>query len=209
MLFRIRRGGKKMGQFNFEKCLDIEGLFIIEPKIFSDERGYNLETYNEKDFAEAGLDMKFVQDNQSMSIKGVLRGLHFQKNYQQGKLVRVTRGEVFDVAVDLREGSKTYGKWFGVILSAEKKNMFYVPEGFAHGFLVLSDYAEFAYKLSDYYHPEDESGIAWNDKTLNIDWSIPEGMKIITSDRDGNHPAFSDGIVLKPKRKPFADTKKF
>lgn len=189
-----------MGQFKFERCLDIEGLYIIEPKIFQDERGYNLETYNNKDFEEAGLDMEFVQDNQSMSIKGVLRGLHFQKTYQQGKLVRVISGEVFDVAVDLREGSKTYGKWFGVVLTAEKKNMFYIPEGFAHGFLVLSDYAEFAYKLSDYYRTEDESGIPWNDKTLNINWPIPEGMKIITSDRDSNHPAFSEGLSLRPKR---------
>ena len=135
-----------------------------------------------------------------MSPKGVLRGLHFQKTYQQGKLVRVTSGEVFDVAVDIREGSKTYGKWVGVVLSAEKKNMLYVPEGFAHGFLVLSDRAEFAYKLSDYYHPEDESGIPWNDKTIGVDWPIPEGMKIITSERDSNHPAFSEGISLKPKR---------
>jgi dTDP-4-dehydrorhamnose 3,5-epimerase len=191
-----------MGQFNFQRCLDIEGLYIIEPKIFRDGRGYNLETYNDKDFAEAGLDMKFVQDNQSMSIKGVLRGLHFQKTYQQGKLVRVTSGEVFDVAVDLREGSKTFGKWFGVVLTAEKKNMFYIPEGFAHGFLVLSDYAEFTYKLSDYYHPEDESGIPWNDETLNINWPIPEEMKIITSDRDSNHLAFSEEISLKPKENP-------
>ena len=190
-----------MGQFKFEKCLDIEGLYTIEPKIFSDERGYNLETYNSKDFKKAGLDMEFVQENQSMSQKGVLRGLHFQKTYQQGKLVRVTSGEVFDVAVDIREGSKTYGKWFGVVLSAEKKNMLYVPEGFAHGFLVLSDRAEFAYKLSDYYHPEDESGIPWNDIIIGIDWPIPEGMKIITSERDSNHPAFSEGISLKPKRK--------
>lgn len=197
-----------MGQFNFEKCLDIEGLYIIEPKIFSDERGYNLESYNDKDFAEAGLNMKFVQDNQSMSMKCVLRGLHFQKIYQQGKLVRVTSGQVFDVAVDLREGSRTYGKWFGVILSAEKKNMFYIPEGFAHGFLVLSGYAEFFYKLSDYYHPEDESGIPWNDKTLNIHWPIPEDMNIITSDKDRNHPAFSETIALKPKRKTFVDNKK-
>jgi dTDP-4-dehydrorhamnose 3,5-epimerase len=189
-----------MGQFKFEKCLDIEDLYTIEPKIFLDERGYNLETYNNKAFIEAGLDMEFVQDNQSMSKKGVLRGLHFQKTYQQGKLVRVTNGEVFDVAVDLRQRSKTYGKWFGVVLSAEKKNMFYIPEGFAHGFLVLSDYAEFAYKLSDYYHPEDESGIPWNDKTLNIEWPILEGMKIIVSDRDNNHSAFSEEISLTPKR---------
>lgn len=189
-----------MGQFNFEKCLDIEGLYIITPKLFSDERGYSLETYNYKDFKEAGLDMEFVQENQSMSKKGVLRGLHFQRIYQQGKLVRVTSGEVFDVAVDIREGSKTYGKWFGVVLSAEKKNMLYVPEGFAHGFLVLSDTAEFAYKLSDYYHPEDESGIPWNDKTVGVEWPVSEGMKVIVSERDNNHFAFSKNTVLKAKK---------
>jgi dTDP-4-dehydrorhamnose 3,5-epimerase len=194
-------GARKMGQFTFEKCLDIEGLYTIIPKVFSDERGYNLETYNSKDFKEAGLDMEFVQANRSMSRKGTLRGLHFQKTYQQGKLVSVTSGEVFDVAVDIRNGSTTYGKWFGVVLSAERNNMLYVPEGFAHGFLVLSDIAVFTYHLTDYYHPEDESGIPWNDKTLGIRWPIPEGMNIITSERDSYHPAFSEGISLKPKRK--------
>jgi dTDP-4-dehydrorhamnose 3,5-epimerase len=143
-----------------------------------------------KDFKEAGLDMEFVQSNRSMSKKGTLRGLHFQKTYWQGKLVSVTRGEVFDVAVDIREGSSTYGKWFGVVLSAEKNNMLYIPEGFAHGFLVLSDVAEFSYYLSDYYHPEDESGISWNDKAIGVEWPIPEGMSIITSPRDSNHPPF-------------------
>lgn len=190
-----------MGRFKFEKCLDIEGLYVVEPKLFPDERGYSMETYNYKDFAEAGLDLVFLQENQSMSTKGVLRGLHFQRTYQQGKLVRVLRGEVFDAVVDIREGSNTYGKWFGVILSAEKKNMFYIPEGFAHGFLVLSDRAEFAYKLTDYYHPENEDGIPWNDKSIGIDWPISAGMKVITSERDSNHPAFHEGIALKPKRK--------
>ena len=189
-----------MGQFKFIKCSDIEGLYTVEPKIYCDERGYSLETYNYDDFAKAGLDMAFVQENLSLSMKGVLRGLHFQKTYQQGKLVRVISGEVFDVVVDIREGSETYGKWCGVVLSAEKKNMFYIPEGFAHGFLVLSDRAEFAYKLTDYYHPEDESGIPWNDKTIAIDWPIPGEMNVITSERDCNHPPFSDGIILKPKR---------
>ena len=132
---------------------EIEGLYEIEPKVFYDERGYFVETYNQNDFREEGLDMVFVQDNQSMSVKGVLRGLHFQKQYPQGKLVRVLRGEVFDVAVDMRPGSKTYGKWHGVRLSAENKKQFYIPEGFAHGFLVLSDEAEFAYKCTDFYHP--------------------------------------------------------
>lgn len=193
--------GIKMGQFKFETCLDIEGLYTIEPNVFVDERGYSFESYNYKDFADAGLDMVFVQENQSQSGKGVLRGLHFQKTYQQGKLVRVISGEVFDVAVDIREGSKTYGKWFGVVLSAQKKNMFYIPEGFAHGFFVLSDTAEFAYKLTDFYHPEDEGGIPWNDKEIGIDWRIPEGMNIITSERDSNHPAFCEGVSLKPKSK--------
>lgn len=190
-----------MGKFKFKKCLDIEGLYTVEPQIFSDERGYNQETYNSRDFKEAGLDLAFVQDNQSMSKQGVIRGLHFQKTYQQGKLVRVISGEVFDVAVDIRYESKTFGKWFGVVLSAEKKNMLYVPEGFAHGFLVLSETAEFAYKLSDYYHPEDEGGISWNDKAIGIDWPIPSGMKIITSENDNNRSPFSEEVVLKPKRK--------
>ncbi|PGT19531.1 dTDP-4-dehydrorhamnose 3,5-epimerase [Bacillus cereus] len=189
-----------MGKFNFKKCLDIEGLYVVETKIFSDDRGYNLETYNSSDFKKAGLDMEFVQDNQSMSKKGVIRGLHFQKTYQQGKLVRVISGEVFDVAVDIRAGSKTYGKWFGVVLSADKKNMLYVPEGFAHGFLVLSETAEFAYKLSDFYHPEDESGILWNDATIGINWPIPQGMEIRTSKNDNNRPTFNEIIALKPKR---------
>lgn len=188
-----------MGEFKFLPCSDIEGLYIVEPRIFQDERGYNFEAYNDKDFFRAGLNMKFVQDNQSTSQKGVLRGLHFQKTYQQGKLVRVVRGEVFDVAVDIRENSKTFGKWYGVTLSEKKNNLFYIPEGFAHGFLVLSGYAEFSYKLSDYYHPEDESGILWNDKTLNISWPIPKGMDVILSDRDRNHPAFSKEISLRAK----------
>ncbi len=188
-----------MGQFKFEKCSNIEGLYTIEPQVFLDERGCSMETYNYKDFTEAGLTMEFVQDNQSMSVKGVLRGLHFQKTFQQGKLVRVVHGEVFDVVVDIREGSNTYGKWYGVILSSEKKNMFYIPEGFAHGFLVLSETAEFAYKLSDYYHPEDESGIPWNDPEIGVEWPITEDMKVITSERDNNHSAFCEEIVLKPK----------
>ncbi len=189
-----------MGQFKFKKCLDIEGLYLIEPKIFKDDRGFSLETYNYEDFADAGLNMVFVQENLSMSSKGVLRGLHFQKTYQQGKLVRAVSGEVFDVVVDIREGSKTYGKWFGTVLSAEKKNMIYIPEGFAHGFLVLSDTAEFAYKLTNYYHPEDEGGILWNDKTIGIDWPISNGMNLITSERDNKHPAFHEGITLKSKK---------
>ena len=143
-----------MGKITVTPC-DIEGLYVIEPTVFKDERGYFVETYNQNDMKEAGLDMVFVQDNQSMSTRGVLRGLHFQKQFPQGKLVRVVRGKVFDVAVDLRSDSKTYGKWFGVELSAENMKQFYIPEGFAHGFLVLSDEAEFCYKCTDFYHPGD------------------------------------------------------
>ena len=148
----------------------IEGLAIIEPTVHGDDRGYFMETYNQNDMKEAGIDAVFVQDNQSMSKKGVLRGLHYQKEFPQAKLVRVIKGEVFDVAVDLRKNSKTYGKWFGMVLSEENKKQFFVPEGFAHGFLVLSDEAEFCYKVTDFYHPGDEGGIAWNDPELGIEW---------------------------------------
>lgn len=158
-----------MGKIKVTPC-DIKGLYVIEPTVFKDERGYFVETYNQNDFKEAGLDMVFVQDNQSMSVKGVLRGLHYQKQYPQGKLVRAIRGTVFDVAVDLRADSETYGKWFGVVLSAENKKQFYIPEGFAHGFLVLSDEAEFCYKVTDFYHPGDEGGLAWNDPEIGIKW---------------------------------------
>ena len=162
----------------------IEGLYVIEPTVFPDSRGYFVETYNQNDFHEAGLTMNFVQDNQSMSVKGVLRGLHFQKQFPQGKLVRAVRGTVFDVAVDLRASSKTYGKWFGVELSAENKKQFYISEGFAHGFLVLSDEAEFAYKCTDFYHPGDEGGILWSDPEIGIEWPISEGMELVISDKD-------------------------
>ncbi|WP_167958712.1 dTDP-4-dehydrorhamnose 3,5-epimerase [Anaerosporobacter faecicola] len=160
-----------MGQIKVEKNAGgIEGLCIIEPTVHGDERGYFMETYNQKDMEEAGLTLSFVQDNQSCSTKGVLRGLHFQKEYPQGKLVRVIKGSVFDVAVDLRKGSKTYGKWFGVELTEENKKQFYIPEGFAHGFLVLSEIAEFCYKCTDFYRPGDEGGLAWNDPSINIAW---------------------------------------
>ena len=160
-----------MGQIKVEKNVGgIEGLCVIEPAVHGDARGYFMETYNEKDMKEASIDIHFVQDNQSMSTRGVLRGLHFQKQFPQGKLVRVVRGKVFDVAVDLRSDSKTYGKWFGVELSAENMKQFYIPEGFAHGFLVLSDEAEFCYKCTDFYHSDDEGGIAWNDPTINVAW---------------------------------------
>ena len=163
-----------MGQIKVSKC-PIDGLFIIEPAVHGDNRGYFMETYNQRDMQEAGLNMVFVQDNQSMSTKGVLRGLHFQKQYPQGKLVRVIRGRVFDVAVDLRNGSGTYGKWFGVELSEENKKQFYIPEGFAHGFLVLSESAEFCYKCTDFYHPGDEGGLAWNDPAIGIEWPEVSG----------------------------------
>ena len=160
-----------MGQIQIEQnCSGIEGLCVITPKVHGDSRGYFMETYNQNDMREAGLTMDFVQDNQSCSTKGVLRGLHFQKNHPQGKLVRVIKGSVFDVAVDLRQNSKTYGKWFGVTLTEENKQQFYIPQGFAHGFLVLSDTAEFCYKCTDFYHPEDEGGLAWNDPEIGIIW---------------------------------------
>ncbi len=174
-----------MGKIKVTRC-EIEGLCVIEPTVFKDERGYFVETYNQNDFKAEGLDMNFVQDNQSMSVRGVLRGLHFQKEYPQGKLVRVIRGSVFDVAVDLREGSKTYGKWYGVELTAENKKQFYIPEGFAHGFLVLSDEAEFAYKCTDFYHPGDEGGLLWNDTNIGIEWPLQEGVELIISEKDQN-----------------------
>lgn len=158
-----------MGQIKVTKA-PIEGLYVIEPSVHGDARGYFMETYNQNDMHEAGLDMVFVQDNQSMSTKGVLRGLHFQKQYPQGKLVRVIKGSVYDVAVDLREGSPTYGQYYGVELTEENKKQFYISEGFAHGFLVLSDVAEFCYKVTDFWHPGDESGLAWNDPEINIQW---------------------------------------
>lgn len=180
-----------MGKIKVTTC-DIEGLYVIEPTVFKDERGYFIETYNQNDFKEAGLNMTFVQDNQSMSVKGVLRGLHFQKQYPQGKLVRAVRGTVFDVAVDLRSDSKTYGKWFGVTLSAENKKQFYIPEGFAHGFLVLSDEAEFAYKCTDFYHPDDEGGLLWSDPEIGVDWPIEPGMELIISDKDKKWSGLKD-----------------
>ena len=158
-----------MGQIKVTKA-PIEGLYIIEPSVHGDARGYFMETYNKRDMIEAGLNVVFVQDNQSMSVKGVLRGLHFQKEYPQGKLVRVIKGKVFDVAVDIRKNSPTYGKWYGVELSEKNKKQFYISEGFAHGFLVLSDVAEFCYKVTDFYHPGDEGGLAWNDPAIGIEW---------------------------------------
>ena len=180
-----------MGKITVTPC-DIEGLYVIEPTVFKDERGYFVETYNQNDMKETGLDMVFVQDNQSMSTRGVLRGLHFQKQFPQGKLVRVVRGKVFDVAVDLRSDSKTYGKWFGVELSAENMKQFYIPEGFAHGFLVLSDEAEFCYKCTDFYHPGDEGGLAWNDPEIGVEWPLEEGVDLIISEKDQKWKGLKD-----------------
>lgn len=172
-----------MGKFNFQKC-NIEGLYVIEPTVFGDNRGYFMETYNYEEFKAAGLDMVFVQDNQSKSKKGVLRGLHFQKTYPQGKLVRVISGEVFDVAVDMRKNSKTFGKWFGVLLTKDNKKQFYIPKGFAHGFVVVSDEAEFTYKCTDFYHPEDEGGILWNDEEVGVAWPLEGINDLIMSEKD-------------------------
>lgn len=175
-----------MGQIKIEKDVDgIEGLCVIEPEIHLDARGYFTESYNQKDMQEAGLNVNFVQDNQSGSVKGVLRGLHYQKEHPQGKLVRVIRGRVYDVAVDIRRESATYGKWFGIELSEENKKQLYIPEGFAHGFLVLSENAEFCYKCTDFYYPGDEGGIAWNDPTLGIKWPEIEGEYQL-SEKDKN-----------------------
>lgn len=178
-----------MGNFTFNETT-IKGVYIIDAKVYGDNRGYFMETYKESDFREAGMDYKFVQDNQSSSRKGVLRGLHFQKKHPQAKLVRVIKGEVFDVAVDLRKNSPTYGQWVGAVLSEENKKQFLIPRGFAHGFLVLSDYAEFTYKCDDLYHPEDEGGIMWNDPTIGIKW--PEAGEIILSEKDKIQPLLAD-----------------
>ncbi len=172
-----------MGKITVETC-EIEGLKIITPQVFGDARGYFMETYQYEDYKAAGIPQIFVQDNQSASKRGVLRGLHFQKEHPQDKLVRVIRGEVFDVAVDLREGSPTFGKWFGVRLSEENKKQFFVPKNFAHGFLVLSDYAEFQYKCSDFYHPGDEGGIRYDDPDIGVDWPIAADMELLFSERD-------------------------
>ena len=173
-----------MNKFNFTKT-DIDDLLIIKPKVFEDTRGYFMETYNREEFIKAGINVNFVQDNQSKSKKGVLRGLHFQTKNPQGKLVRVIKGEVFDVAVDLRPKSKTFGNWYGLILSSENKFQFYIPENFAHGFLVLSDEAEFTYKCTNFYDKKSESGIIWNDPDLKINWPIDcvDG-KVILSEKD-------------------------
>ena len=182
-----------MGKITVETC-EIEGLKIITPQVHGDARGYFMETYQYNDYKEAGIDEIFVQDNQSASKRGVLRGLHFQKEFPQGKLVRVIKGEVFDVAVDLRAGSPTFGKWHGVILSEENKKQFFVPKHVAHGFLVLSEYAEFCYKCTDFYHPGDEGGLMWNDADIKVDWPLQEGAPLILSERDTKWGSFSEYV---------------
>lgn len=178
-----------MGKIKVETC-EIEGLKVITPTVLGDARGYFCETYHYEDYKAAGIPDIFVQDNQSASRRGVLRGLHFQIEHPQAKLVRVIRGEVFDVAVDMREGSPTYGQWHGVLLSEENRKQFYVPKNFAHGFLVLSDYAEFCYKCTDFYHPGDEGGVMYNDPAIGVEWPIPEGMELILSERDTKWPGW-------------------
>ncbi len=180
-----------MGKITVETC-KIEGLKVITPAVFGDSRGYFMESYNKNDFVEAGIDVEFVQDNQSASTKDVLRGLHFQINYPQDKLVRCIRGKVFDVAVDLREGSATFGEWFGVELSEENKKQFFVPKGFAHGFYVMSDYAEFAYKCSDFYHPNDEGGLMFDDPEIGVKWPFEDKSLLKLSDKDKVHPSFTE-----------------
>lgn len=189
-----------MGQITVEKNVGgIEGLCVITPAVHGDDRGYFMETYSQRDMEEAGLNIPFVQDNQSMSTKGVLRGLHFQKQYPQTKLVRAIKGSVFDVAVDLRAGSVTYGKWYGVLLSEENKKQFLIPKGFAHGFLVLTDIAEFCYKCDDFYHANDEGGLAWNDPAIGIQWPEVCGAYNGTASAEGY--ALSDGTPLKLSEK--------
>lgn len=178
------------GNFIFTQT-NIKGVFVIDSKVYGDDRGYFMETYNRPNFVAGGITCEFVQDNQSCSKQGVLRGLHFQINHPQAKLLRVIEGEVYDVAVDLREGSPTYGKWEGVILSAENHRQFFIPRGFAHGFYVLSDVAVFAYKCDDTYHPNDEGGIMWNDPAIGIEWPLLEDVPVTLSERDKHHPSFS------------------
>lgn len=182
-----------MGNFTFNKT-DIEGVYIIDVKSYGDNRGYFMETYKESEFREAGLNYNFVQDNQSSSSKGVLRGLHFQKTHPQAKLVRVLTGEVFDVAVDLRKDSKAYGKWVGVLLSAENHKQFMIPRGFAHGFVVVSDYAEFAYKCDELYHPEDEGGLIWNDPDIAVEW--PDVGELLLSEKDKKNLTLADCKIV-------------
>ena len=211
--FKILKGDPIMGQITVDKNVGgIEGLCVITPAVHGDDRGYFMETYSRRDMEEAGINIVFVQDNQSCSTKGVLRGLHFQKQFPQTKLVRVIRGSVFDVVVDLRRNSKTYGKWHGEVLTEENKKQFLIPKGFAHGFLVLSDIAEFCYKCDDFYHPNDEGGMAWNDPEIGIVWEDVVGVYKGSADSEGY--TLSDGtpLMLSDKDKKwlgFKDTFKF
>lgn len=181
-----------MSNFTFTET-EIRGVYVIDVKTYGDHRGYFMETYKESAFAEAGLNYSFVQDNQSSSRKGVVRGLHFQRTHPQAKLVRVLKGEVFDVAVDLRKNSDTYGKWVGVLLSESNHRQFLIPRGFAHGFMVVSDHAEFAYKCDEFYHPEDEGGILWNDPSIGIQW--PDADKVILSEKDQRYPTLCESKI--------------
>lgn len=178
-----------MSNFTFTET-KIKDVYVIETKLYGDNRGYFFESYKKDDFAAAGLDYNFVQDNQSSSSKGVLRGLHFQKTHPQAKLVQVLKGEVFDICVDLRKGSETYGQWVGEVLSGENHKQLMIPRGFAHGFVVLSDYAEFMYKCDDFYHPEDEGGIIWNDPDVAIDW--PYKGELTLSEKDKKNPTLAE-----------------
>ena len=180
--------------FIFEKQ-KIEDVILVKPQIFGDNRGFFMETFNERDFKDAGYDLKFVQDNQSKSTKGVLRGLHFQIKFPQGKLMRVTKGKVFDVGVDLRSDSETYGKWFGAVLSDENKRQLYIPPKFAHGFVVLSDEAEFLYKCTEFYHGEDEGGIIWNDEDIGVEWPLDDIDEVILSEKDKLWPTFKESQI--------------
>ncbi len=184
-----------MGNFKIEEQR-IKGLYVVEPKVFGDERGYFMETYHQEDFQAAGIKESFVQHNQSMSKKKVLRGLHFQIKHPQGKLVRALKGEIFDVAVDLRGGSPTYGEWFGIVLSDENRKMLYVPPGFAHGYMVLSEEAVFSYLCTDFYHPEDEGGLMWNDPAIGITWPLEQGIEPILSEKDRKYPSFEDNKII-------------
>lgn len=192
-----------MGQISVERNAGgISGLHIITPKVHGDERGYFMETYNETDMKKAGIDVRFVQDNQSMSVRGVLRGMHYQRNYPQAKLIRVISGSIFDAVIDLRKDSETFGRWHGVILSEENHRQLFVPEGFAHGFLVLSDRAEVFYKCNDFYHPDDEGGIAWNDPEIGIEWpGIENGEGLIISEKDQKWKSLNETIGLPGLRK--------
>jgi dTDP-4-dehydrorhamnose 3,5-epimerase len=176
-----------MGRFTFTPTA-IPDVIVVEPAVFGDARGYFMETYNERDFYEGGITVTFVQDNQSSSGRGVLRGMHFQRRYPQAKLVRVISGEVFDVAVDIRPGSPSFGRWAGVLLTAQNKKQLFIPRGLAHGFLVLSDSAEFVYKCDEFYHPEDEGGLRWDDPTVGIEWPLPASLAPLLSEKDRHNP---------------------